>query len=279
VSSMIIFGGTRGIGKIIAEYYIGKKFEVSVGGRNVETLDKFRLAMDRKKLKVNVIRVDVTNGRDVARAFKAHVAKWGRSPDVVINCAAIQGPIGNSWSVPARKWEETIKVNLCGSFIVARAAIKQMIKNGYGSVILFSGGGAAYARPNFSAYAASKTGILRMVETIAEELKLAGYPNIIINAVAPGAVKTRMTKEVLKAGSRAGEKALEEAAEVSRTSGTPSKQITNLIDFLIDLETNCGLSGRLIHVQEDYKSLIKQFGARVPDDIGKIRRIPIQPKK
>jgi NAD(P)-dependent dehydrogenase (short-subunit alcohol dehydrogenase family) len=279
VFSIIIFGGSRGIGKVIAEYYIGKKFEVSVGGRNVKALDKFRLAMTRKKLGVNVIRVDITNGRDVARAFKAHVAKWGRSPNVVINCAAIQGPIGNSWSVSARKWEETIKVNLFGSFVVARAAIRQMIKNGYGSVILFSGGGAAYARPNLSAYAASKTGILRMVETMAEELKLAGYPNIIINAVAPGAVKTRMTREVLKAGSKAGEKALEEAAEVSRTGGTPSKQITNLIDFLIDLEANRGLSGRLIHVHEDYQWLIEEFGAKVPDDIGKIRRIPIQPER
>jgi len=279
VFSIIIFGGSRGIGKVIAEYYIGKKFEVSVGSRNVKTLDKFRLAMARKKLSVNVIKVDITNGRDVARAFKAHVAKWGRSPDVVINCAAMQGPIGNFWSVSARKWEETIKVNLCGSFVVARAAIRQMIKNGYGSVIMFSGGGAAYPRPNFSAYAASKTGILRMVETMAEELKLAGYPNIIINAIAPGAVKTRMTKDVLEAGSKAGEKALEEASEVSRTGGTPSKQITNLIDFLIDLKANCGLSGRLIHVQEDYQWLIKEFGARVPDDIGKIRRIPIQSKR
>jgi 3-oxoacyl-[acyl-carrier protein] reductase len=279
VSSIIIFGGSRGIGKIIAEYYIGKKFEVSVGSRNVKALDKFRLAMARRKLSVNVIKVDITNGRDVARAFKAHVARWGRSPDVVINCAAIQGPIGNSWSVPARRWEETIKLNLCGSFIVASAAIRQMLKNGYGSVIFFSGGGAAYARPNFSAYAASKTGILRMVETMAEELKLAGYPRITINAVAPGAVKTRMTKEVLKAGSRAGEKALEEAAEVSRTGGTSSKRITNLIDFLIDLEANCGLTGRLIHVQEDYQWLVKEFGARVPDDIGKIRRIPMQQKR
>lgn len=277
--SIIIFGGSHGIGKVIAEYYISKGLEVSVGSRNLAALDKFRLAIARKKLSVNVIKVDITNERDVARAFKAHEANWGGSPDVVINCAAMQGPIGNSWSVPVRSWEETIKVNLRGSFIVARAAIRHMIKKGYGSVIMFSGGGAAYGRPNFSAYGASKTGILRMVETMAEELKLAGYPNIIINAVAPGAVKTRMTKEVLKAGSKAGEKALKEAADVFRTGGTSSKQITNLVDFLIDLEANCGLTGRLIHVNEDYQWLIKEFGAEVPDDIGKIRRIPIQAKR
>jgi NAD(P)-dependent dehydrogenase (short-subunit alcohol dehydrogenase family) len=118
-----------------------------------------------------------------------------------------------------------------------------------------------------------------MVETMAEELKSAGYPNIVINAVAPGAVKTRMTKEILKAGSKAGKKALEEAADVFKTGGTPSKKITRLIDFLIDLEANCGLTGRLIHVHEDYQWLIKEFGANVPDDIGKIRRIPIQAKR
>jgi 3-oxoacyl-[acyl-carrier protein] reductase len=279
VSSIIIFGGSHGIGKAIAEYYISRGLEVSIGSRNLKALDKFRLAIARKKLNVNVIKVDITNAQDVAKAFKTHEADWGRSPDVVINCAAVQGPIGNSWSVPVKSWEETIKLNLCGSFIVARAAIEQMIKKGYGSIILFSGGGAAYGRPNFSAYGASKAGVLRMVETMAEELKSAGYPNIVINAVAPGAVKTRMTKEILKAGSKAGKKALEEAADVFKTGGTPSKKITRLIDFLIDLEANCGLTGRLIHVHEDYQWLIKEFGANVPDDIGKIRRIPIQAKR
>ncbi len=275
MSSVIIFGGSRGIGRMIAEYLISKGHEVSVAGRNRDTLKKFKHGITRQKLDVNIIQADVTNEQDVAKVFRSHRNKWHQGPDAVINCAATQGPIGNAWSITAKNWEAAIRINLTGSYIVARAAIRQMIKNGRGSIIMFSGGGAAYARPRFSAYGVAKTGILRMVETIAEELKLAGYPGIAINAIAPGAVKTRMTAEVLKAGSKAGEKALNEAMEIEKTGGTPSSRITELIDFLIDEKAHHGLTGRLIHVREDYKKLIKQYGANVPDDIGKIRRVPI----
>jgi NAD(P)-dependent dehydrogenase (short-subunit alcohol dehydrogenase family) len=115
-----------------------------------------------------------------------------------------------------------------------------------------------------------------MVETIAEELRIAGYPNIIINAVAPGAVKTGMTDEILKAGKKAGGKALREAVEVIKNGGTPAREIIDLVDFLIDLKRNKGITGRLIHVKEDYDKLIRKYGRKVPEDTGKIRRIPIK---
>ncbi len=279
MSSIIVFGGTRGIGKIIAEYLITERHVVTVASRNPKSLGKFLNDIAKKKLRANAIQVNITNEQDVTKAFKSHEAKWHSSPDVVINCAGVQGPIGSSWVVPVKNWEETIKINLIGAYIVAKTAIQRMMKKGYGSIIMFSGGGAAYGRPNFSAYAVSKTGILRMVEIMADELKEAGYPNIIINAIAPGAVKTNMTDEILKAGSRAGKKALEEARGVYKTGGTPAKKIIDLVNFLIDIKTNAGLSGRLIHVHEDYKRLIKKYGSDVPGDIGKIRRISIVEQK
>ena len=273
--SVIIFGGSRGIGRLIADYLVQNGNEVSVAGRDGSVLAGFKKSIAKQNLNINTIKADVVIEKEVIRAFNAHKKEWGKNPDVVINCAAIQGPIGNSWTIPVCKWEKVIRINLLGSFIVSKIAVKQMAKSGYGSIIMFSGGGAAYGRANFSAYGVSKTGVLRMIETIAEELKLAGYPNIIINAVAPGAAKTRMTEEVIKAGLKAGGKALEEAADTFRTGGTSLKQITDLIDFLIDPKANCGLTGRLIHVREDYRLLIEKFRANVPNEIGKIRRIPI----
>jgi len=274
--SVIIFGGNRGIGRLIAEYLVQKGNEVSVAGRNNSILRRFKQSITKQNFDINTVKADVIIEKEVVHAFNAHKKKWGKSPDVVINCAAIQGAIGNSWTIPVCKWDEVIKINLLGSFIVSKIAVKWMAKSGHGSIIMFSGGGAAYGRANFSAYGVSKTGVLRMVETIAEELKLSIYTNIIINAVAPGAVKTRMTEEVIKAGFKAGGKALEEAADTFRTGGTSLKQITDLIDFLIDLKANCGLTGRLIHVRENYKQLVKQYGNSVPGDIGKLRRIPIE---
>ena len=271
--SVIIFGGSRGIGRLIANYLIQNGNEVSVVARDSRMLTRFKRSISQR---INTVKADVVIEKEVIHAFNAHKKEWGKSPDVVINCAAIQGPIGNSWTVPLKSWEETVRINLLGSFIVARAAVRQMIKKGYGSVIMFSGGGAAYARPNFSAYGISKTGVLRMVETMAEELITAGYPNVIINAVAPGAFKTGMMTEILKAGEKAGKKALDEAAQVIENGGTTAWEIIDLVNFLIDVKLNNSLTGRLIHVREDYRRLVKKYGKKVPDEIGKIRRIPIK---
>jgi 3-oxoacyl-[acyl-carrier protein] reductase len=242
---MIIFGGTKGIGNMLAVHYNKNKFKVSIAGRHPESKGM--------QGKINVIKADVSKEKNIESAFTLHLKRWGKDPDIVINCAALQGPMGNSWDIPIKKFEETLRVNLLGSFIVAQASIKRMIKDRQGSIIIFSGGGAAYSRPNFSAYAASKAGVLRMVETMAEELRIAGYPDIIINALAPGAVKTGMTAEILKAGKKAGKKALDEAAQVMKNGGTPYQEIISLVDFLIDRKLNGGLTGRLIHVREDYR--------------------------
>jgi NAD(P)-dependent dehydrogenase (short-subunit alcohol dehydrogenase family) len=276
VLSAIVFGGSRGIGKIISEYLASKGYRVTISGRDRRVLNTVRQDALKQKLRINIVKADITDEREVNKVFESHNSRWHKYPNIVINCAAVQGPIGDSWSVPIKDWNETVKINLLGSYIVARTAAKLMIKRGRGSIILFSGGGAAYGRPKFGAYGVSKTGVLRLVETMAEELKLAGYPRVIINAVAPGAIKTRMTDEVLKANRRAGEKALEEAIQVSKTGGTSPKEITDLIDFLIDAKVNRGLTGRLIHVREDYRSLVNKFGNKIPDEIGKIRRIPIK---
>lgn len=248
--SMIIFGGTQGIGHRLAAHY-KNTFKVSIAGRHPKA--------QGMRGKINVIKADVSKEKNVKAAFDRHLKKWGNNPDVVINCAAIQGPIGNSWEIRPRKIEETLKINLLGSFIVSQAAIKRMITQGHGSIILFSGGGAAYGRPQFNAYAASKTGVLRMVEGMAEELKTAGYPCILINAIAPGAVKTAMT-----------------AGQAIENGGTPTQEIVNLVDFFIDRKINKGLTGRLVHVREDYRQLVKKWGTGIPDDIGKIRRVPIK---
>ena len=69
--------------------------------------------------------------------------------------------------------------------------------NGYGKIIQLSGGGATSPLPRLSAYAASKAAIVRFAETLAEELRGSG---IDVNAIAPGALNTRLLDEVLEAG-------------------------------------------------------------------------------
>ena len=98
------------------------------------------------------------------------------------------------------EWERTVDIDLTGSFRVLAEATRRMRKRATGNIVLFSGGGAVYSRPNFSAYAAAKAGVLRLVENAADELAAANLSGIRVFAVAPGAVRSRMTTEVLAAG-------------------------------------------------------------------------------
>ena len=133
-------------------------------------------------------------------------------------------------------------MNLLGAFHLVRAAVPLMIAQGGGKIIHFSGGGAAYARPFFSAYAASKAGVVRFTETLAEELRDA---NIQINTIAPGPVRSRMWDEMRAAGPAGGDKTLREIAEMEETGGDSAKPCRRARTVSCFSPSN-GLTGRLI---------------------------------
>ena len=128
-----------------------------------------------------------------------------------MNNAGINGPIGSTDEVDWDEWERTIRVNLFGSVLCCRAILPHFRANGYGKIIQLSGGGATSPRPRLSAYAASKAAVVRFAETLAEELRDTG---IDVNAIAPGALNTRLLDEVLEAGpERVGDAFYERALE------------------------------------------------------------------
>lgn len=182
-------------------------------------------------------RLDVTSSQD-AEEFAAVF-----NPDVLINCAGILGPVGPVGHNPVYEWARTINVNLMGAFNLTRAALPHMVDQNYGKIIHFSGGGAANVNPNHSAYAASKAGLVRFVEHVAEEYKTY---NVQAYAVAPGSVRSKMNPES------------------KRTPGAAVK----LVEYLISDKSN-HLSGRLISaVYDDWDEEIRPDG-------GLLRRIPL----
>ncbi|MBF0361693.1 MAG: SDR family oxidoreductase [Oligoflexia bacterium] len=272
----IIFGGAGGIGKILSEHLANTKgYGVSVVSRN----------------EADII-ADITNEDAVKNAFALHRERFKEVPSVVINAAAIQKPIGRSWEVDSLLFKKNIEVNLLGNFYIVKEAINNFKsenrnENKNGHIILFSGGGAVFARENFLGYSLSKTAVVRMVENVSEELREAGINNIFINAIAPGAVKTQMTEEVFKSSvESAGDKAIREATEIMKSGGTDPKLITNLFDFLLsaDVDRKLLLSGRLIHVKEPYLEWVQGVNSNNNSnnnnnnnnkDIGKLRRVSI----
>ena len=149
---------------------------------------------------------------------------------MLVNNAGIYGPKGLVEEVAWDEWEQAVRVNLFGSVLCCRAVLPHFRANGYGKIIQLSGGGATSPLPRLSAYAASKAAIVRFAETLAEELAGTG---IDVNAIAPGALNTRLLEQVLEAGpERVGGAFYERALEQRPSGGTPLDLAASLAVFL-----------------------------------------------
>ena len=142
--------------------------------------------------------VDVANVADV-EAFAAMVAREAPVVDALICCAGAYGPIGRVSDVDPSEWWSALQANLFGTFLAIRR-FAPMMTGGDGRIITFSGGGAFNPLPRYSAYASSKAAVVRLTETVAEEMKPMG---ISVNGVAPGFVRTEIHDATLAAGPEA----------------------------------------------------------------------------
>jgi NAD(P)-dependent dehydrogenase (short-subunit alcohol dehydrogenase family) len=172
-------------------------------------------------------------------------------PDVLINCTGTLSPESPLQETKPLEWIVTVNINLTTSALLTQSVLSGMIERGGGKIIHLSGGGAAYGIANRSAYAASKAGLVRFVECVAEETKDL---NIQINAIAPGPVKSKMNPE---------------------SDGTPDKAV-ELALFLAS-EKSGALTGRLISAVHDNWEALRIMNVRVnlPKEAGKLRRIPL----
>jgi NAD(P)-dependent dehydrogenase (short-subunit alcohol dehydrogenase family) len=146
-------------------------------------------------------------------------------------------------------WWKALEVNLRGTALCTRAILPPLLAAGGGSIINLSGGGATSPLPNLSAYAVSKAAVVRFTETLAEELK---PHQIRVNAIAPGAVDTRLQDSLLAAGERAGHDLYGRIREMRETGrgGVPPTLAAELAVFLAS-DAAAGLTGKLISAPHD----------------------------
>ena len=249
-TNVLVTGGGRGIGKRLAIGFARAGARVGLLARSKAELDLTHLEIEHNGGNALRLRADVCDLEQIAAAVDRMRVHFG--PVQVLVCAAgSQGPIGPFIDMPAKAWAETISTNLIGVANSCRAVLPQMMDRRSGKIIVLSGRGAANARPNFSAYAASKAAVARLVETIAEEVR---DHNVQVNCMGPGAAYTHMTDEILRAGERAGWQEAEEAHGVRMTGGISADLQIQLALFLASEQSN-HLSGRLIHVNDDWKKL------------------------
>lgn len=270
---IVITGSSSGIGRALVEHLLQNGHHIWGLARS----DQSEFAQQHAG-RFFALRCDVSNWSDVQRTAD-EIARTTNSLDALIACAGAQGAIGPSIEIDPVQWSQTVRTNLDGTFYSFRALYPLLAQAPRRSkVICFSGGGATKARPNFSAYAVAKTGIVRLVENLAEELK--DRP-LDINAIAPGAINTSMTEEVLALGpTAAGEVEYRAAVKQKETGGSSLEKALGLIEFLLSPESD-GITGRLIsapwdawsnfasHRETIAQSDIYTLRRIVPDDRGK----------
>lgn len=264
-AGVLVTGAGRGIGKRLAIGFANAGARVGLLSRSKAELDLAALEIEHAGGISLRIRADVTDFEQIAAAIDRMKVQFG-GVHILVCAAGMQGPIGPLAEAAPKAWAETIATNLIGTMNVCRASLPQMIERRAGKIIILSGVGAAVPRPNFSAYAAAKAALVRFAESVAEEVR---DHNVQINCMAPGGTYTSMTDEILHAGERAGWKEKEEALEVRTTGGmAPEKQI-QLALFLASEESN-HISGKLIHVTDDWKRLRNES---VAPDLYTLRRL------
>lgn len=265
----IITGASGGIGRAIAMAFAREGSSLVLVARNVSALKNMGRELANSRGKIEIFPADVTKEADVNGMVGFTLDSFG-TIDILVNCAGIYGPIGLATDISAGEWFEAVKINLFGTFLCARAVLPVMMKKKSGKILNFSGGGAVSPRPRFSAYGASKAGVVRLTETLAAEFK---EYNIGIHAIAPGAVNSGMLDQVLTAGPAAGREELMKAIKQKNDGGVPPGQVGELALMLVSAKSD-GLSGRLISLPwDDWKNITRHTSDIMSSDIYATRRI------
>jgi NAD(P)-dependent dehydrogenase (short-subunit alcohol dehydrogenase family) len=269
----LITGGTRGLGLEIARAYLRAGAQgICICGRDPQALASARAELAELAGPERIVLgvpADVSQPADVERLVRSALTALGELTILVSN-AGVYGPKGtiehNDWA----QWVRTIEINLFGSVLPARALTPHFVQRGYGKIVQLSGGGATGPLPGLSAYAASKAAVVRFAETLAGELR---EHHVDVNAVAPGALNTRLLDEVLAAGPElVGEDFHRRALAQQRSGGVALSHGAQLAVFLGSAASD-GITGKLLSAVWDPWSELPEHSAELGSDIYTLRRI------
>jgi NAD(P)-dependent dehydrogenase (short-subunit alcohol dehydrogenase family) len=269
----IITGGSEGLGFDIAKKFILAGASITICSRNKKNLKSAEFKLKKllnKNQKLLTIVADISKEKDVKKLIKITIQKLGDC-SILVNNAGIYGPKNKLEKTNWKEWKKTIEINLFGSVLMCKELINHFKKKRYGKIIQLSGGGATNPLPYLSAYAASKAAIIRFSETLANEV--ANY-NISVNAIAPGALNTRMLDEVIKAGpDKVGIDFYKRSVNQKKTGGTPLSNASDLAVFLASSQSD-SITGKLISALWDkWEDWPKYADKIMNSDIYTIRRI------
>lgn len=180
----IVTGGSRGIGRAIAERFVAEGANVVITGRSVETGEQTADEIGASFIAGHAGRED-----DIARVVESTVTEHG-GIDILVNNAATNPYAGPIIDIDAARWQKTFDTNLTGPLTFIQHAWNATMKDNGGSIINIASVGAFHTNPFLGVYDITKSALLHLTRQLAAEVA----PSVRVNAIAPGLVRTDFAK-------------------------------------------------------------------------------------
>jgi NAD(P)-dependent dehydrogenase (short-subunit alcohol dehydrogenase family) len=207
---VLIAGGTGALGGAVSAAFLREGARLIVTYRRQAEFDRFMAGLTGQKDQATGVLVDATDPVAVTRVVADVVAKWGALDTLVNAIGAFHGG-KKVWEEDVASYEQMISLNLKAGFVLSRAVIAGMIRQGRGWIVNVASR-AAYGRsPGAALYAASKAGALALFDSLAEEVK--PYP-IFVNSIVPSIFDTPANRLAMPAADYAGWPKPDEIANV-----------------------------------------------------------------
>ena len=235
----LVTGGSRGIGRAVAERLAAEGWRVAVVARSAESAAEAVSALGGEGHRA--IGLDVADEHGWERAI-AEVDERGALGGLV-TAAGILGPVGTIETTSPSELRRAVEVNLVGTALALHHAVPRLAASG-GRAVTLSGGGATGPLPRYDAYAASKAAVVRLTENVAAT-------GVAVNCVAPGFIATDIHRGTLEAGPEAaGREYFERTRRELEAGGADLDAVCELVSFLLS-GAAAGISGKLISAQWD----------------------------
>jgi NAD(P)-dependent dehydrogenase (short-subunit alcohol dehydrogenase family) len=187
----VVTGAGSGIGREIALKLSHEGARVALWDVSKDSLQAAEAQARVSGSEAMVKLIDVSSEADVAAGMNEVVSRWGRL-DVVVHAAGIVGPTStNAVDYAASDFRRVVDINLTGSFVTAKHALRHMAPAQYGRILLLASVAGKEGNPGMAGYSASKAGVIGLVKALGKEYATSG---VTVNGMAPGVISTPMNQ-------------------------------------------------------------------------------------
>jgi len=255
IDALVVTGAGRGIGRSIA---------LNMAQQHVPILCISKTRADKTAEEIRAsggqsdsLVLDLADYATAEKAVRAWATRQSHTRYGVVLAAGVVGPQGSLLDTPLDKWDEALSVNLLGNLAVIKGLLPSMLSHAFGRILMFSGGGSAYAYPLFPAYSASKTAVVRACENLHEDLRSRG--DFAVTCLAPGAVDTDILAQVRAAGGD-----VRTVTDIAEPTAFAAAFLTS---------KRCAFSGCFVHVRDNWRPFLDTDQTLQSDSLWKLRRV------